>query len=492
MVLKITTYPFSFGEERDDAIQKKQFSELPIKFYLAVFMCLFSWISPKHLFAENPSANERTRILFVLDASGSMHSRWGPGSGETRMQSAKKILKDMVDNLDKRTDVELGLRVYGHLSSLMEKNCQDTRLEVGFTRTSGSFIKSKIDAINPKGVTPIAYSLEKAANDFPDSRTRNIIILMTDGEESCGGDPCKVANLLEEKNIVLKHFVIGIGVEASARNAFDCIGSYFNAEDPSSLQNILNHIINRILIKTTLQVDLLDGEKQPSETDVTMSFYNIPGNFRKYDFYHTLNPRGNPDTLFVDPVSDYNLTIHTIPPIRKENISLANERHIHIPVDAPQGFLEVFLKGVSINKNLDSKIKCIVRQKNNGAIVNIQDFNTAEKYLTGKYDLEILTLPPTYISNVDISQYKTTTIELPTPGIANVLKKYEVYGGIFIVKEGRLEKIYELNADAKNEMIALSPGMYQLIFRPKYSKTMHNSKTLEFLIKTGESVSLNL
>ncbi|HXH18215.1 MAG TPA: VWA domain-containing protein [Chitinophagales bacterium] len=435
--------------------------------------------------------DKRTRILFLLDASGSMQSKWGPGGTETRMFSAKRILKEMIDFLDKREDVELGLRVYGHQYMLTEKNCRDTQLEVGFSRSSGSYIKSKLELLNPKGVTPIAYSLEKAASDFPDNKARNIIILMTDGEESCGGDPCLVARTLEEKKIVLKHFVIGIGVEESARQAFDCIGSYSQVQDPTSLKQTLNNIVNRILIKTTSQVDLLDSEKNPSETDVNMTFYSHPNRLRKYDFYHTLNARGNPDTLYIDPVTDYDLVVHTLPPVEKEGITLLTQKHNHIRVDAPQGNLEVYLKGKTINNNLNNKIKCLVRN-NDGKLVNVQDFNTSEKYLVGKYDLEILTLPPTYLKDVDISQFKTTTVELPTPGIVNLVKKYDVYGGIFLVKEGMQEKIYELNADAKSELLALSPGSYRLIFRPKHSRTMHKSKTIEFQINSGESLSLNL
>lgn len=461
--------------------------------YSRIILCSALTLCTQALHAQLPenADNRRTRILFLLDASGSMQSKWGPAQAETRIYSAKKILIEMVDFLDKRSDVELGLRVYGHQSMLAEKNCKDTQLEVGFSRSSGSFIKAKLEALNPKGVTPIAYSLEKAAGDFPDNKARNIIILMTDGEESCGGDPCVVAHALEEKKIVLKHFVIGIGVVETARQAFDCIGSYSNAQDPTALRQTLSNIVTRILVKTTSQVDLLDSEKNPSETDVNMTFYSASNNLRKYDFYHTLNERGNPDTLYVDPVTDYDLTVHTLPPVRKESITLTAQKHNQIRVDAPQGSLEIYLKGKTLNNNLNNKIKCLVRKKD-GALVNVQDFSTSEKYLVGKYDLQILTLPPTHISDVVISQFKTTTIELPTPGILSLVKKYEVCGGIFLVKKGTREKIYELNVDARPELLALSPGLYQLIYRPRHAKTMHKSKTIEFQINSGESVSLNL
>ena len=75
--------------------------------------------------------------------------------------------------------------------------------------------QAKIKMAQPKGTTPIAYSLEKSGADFPEcANCRNIIILITDGEEECEGDPCAVSAALQSKGIVLKPFVIGVGLDA--------------------------------------------------------------------------------------------------------------------------------------------------------------------------------------------------------------------------------------------------------------------------------------
>lgn len=465
--------------------------------YKITLALMFTWflfvnVKPSPAQPSIPDEELRTRILFLLDASGSMNSKWNQLSNETRMYSAKRILTEIIDSLEKKKNVEIALRVYGHQSPVTLKNCKDTKLEVGFGVNSGSYIKSKLQTLNPKGITPISYSLEKAGGDFPNVKGRNIIILMTDGEESCGGNPCEVAGMLEKKNIVLKHFVIGIGIEESAQDLFDCIGTFFPVDDQVNLRNVLQMIITRILNKTTTQVDLLDKNLKPVETDVNMTFYNTYNKLPAYNLYHTLNPKGFPDTLLIDPVTDYDIVVHTIPVTTKPAINLTSDHHNHITLNTPQGYLEVLLQGKTLNNNLNDKIKCLVKLAGKMTAIHYQNFNTTEKYITGKYDLEILTLPRTYINNVDISQNKTTSIKLPTPGIANILKKYEVYGGIFIMSNNSLEKIYELNTDAKTETIALNPGSYFLLFRPKYSKTMHNSKTIEFNIQSGESISLNL
>src|SRR5690606_3223335 len=103
---------------------------------------------------------------------------------------------------------------------------------------------------------------------------RHIIILMTDGIESCEGDPCAIAHMLETKGVVLKHFVIGFGIQDFESDVFDCVGTNFNVQDESSFKNVMTLIMNRILNETSLQVELLDQQKKPLETDVNMSFYS--------------------------------------------------------------------------------------------------------------------------------------------------------------------------------------------------------------------------
>jgi Ca-activated chloride channel homolog len=120
-----------------------------------------------------------TRILFILDASNSMNARWG--TEQTRIEAAKELLIKAVDSLYGTPNLEIALRVYGHQSPVTAtfQDCQDTKLEVPFGKDNFQAIKTKIRTIKAKGTTPIARSLEAAAEDFPDMNARNIIILMT-------------------------------------------------------------------------------------------------------------------------------------------------------------------------------------------------------------------------------------------------------------------------------------------------------------------------
>ena len=439
--------------------------------------------------AQNVPVSERTRILFLLDASGSMHQPWG-GNNEPRIISAKRILNEIMDSLERNNKVELALRVYGHQSPLGSKDCKDTKLEAGFSRNNISFIKSKLKNITPRGITPIAYSLQQCANDFPDNQTRNIIILMTDGEESCKGDPCAVAYELEKKGIVLKHFAIGIGITEDAAKTFQCFSSFYNVNDQQAFKNVLTGIINKVTNNNTSQVYLLDKNNNPTETDINMTFYDAYNHNLKYNFYQTFDGRGQPDTLVLDPISDYDITFHTLPAIEKKAVVIQPNKHNIIEVKSPQGIIEFTYQGVLPKQELAKKIKCVVRSENK--TINVQSLNSKEKYLAGSYDIEILTLPRTKMNNTKVTGNSNTKIEIVTPGLLNLQKRFEVIGGIFMEEKTQLEKIYELGSGVNSESIALQPGKYFVVYRMKNAKSMHTTKTLSFEIKSGDGVNLSL
>ena len=222
------------------------------------------------------------RILFIFDASQSMKVRWQSGQ---KIDIAKKLLSNMVDSLKDIENLEIGLRVYGHQKGYPPKDCDDTKLEINFlpAHLAADRMKAKLSMIRARGTTPIAHSLEEGAKDFPAGDARNIVILITDGKEECGMDPCAVSRLYQRKGIILKPFVIGVGLDKSWRKTFDCVGRYFDASKESDFTNILNVVISHVIDNTTAQVNLLDENGEPTETDVNITFYNDFTGVEKYN-----------------------------------------------------------------------------------------------------------------------------------------------------------------------------------------------------------------
>lgn len=440
--------------------------------------------------AQTPpkSATQLTRILFVFDASVSMYGQWQSG---TKIDVAKRLFSNFLDSLKDVKNLELGLRCYGHQHSLTpQRDCEDTKLEVPISRpaTSVPLMKTKIEGIVPKGTTPIAYTLLQCADDFPsDGKTsRNIIILITDGIEECGGDPCAVSLALQAKGVVLKPFVLGIGM--TTFQSLDCIGRLYDVTEEATFTNVLNIVVSQAMNNTTCQVNLLDALGRPNETDVSMTFYDQQSGAVRYNYMHTMNNRGVPDTLILDPLSTYRLVVHTIPEVTKENITITPGKHNIIAVDAPQGYLNLQVAGTNNYQTL----QCIVRKAGSMETVNVQQFGKTEKYIVGKYDIEILSLPRIYMKNVDIGQSKTTLIQIPQAGVVNIFKPSEGTAQILLEEKNKLTWVCNLNDKNTSENIVLQPGNYRVIYRPKAAHETIYSVERKFKIDPGGQVTVKL
>lgn len=178
-------------------------------------------------------------LVLVLDGSGSMKEPGG--TGKTRMEEAKDGLNGVIDDLP--DDANVGLRVYGSEISDGPGSCEDSELLVPVEAVDKEALRSGVQKLKPLGNTPIAYSLEKAYADLPDEGPRSIV-LVSDGEENCKGDPCKVAADLKKKGADFYVDVVGLQVDAASRDQLTCIasaggGTYYDVKDLSELQETL-------------------------------------------------------------------------------------------------------------------------------------------------------------------------------------------------------------------------------------------------------------
>ena len=419
------------------------------------------------------------RILFVFDASQSMLGRWQSGR---KIDIAKQLLTNITDSLKDVKNLELGLRVYGHQRSFPPQDCDDTKLEINFIPSNifSERIRGKLSMIKAKGTTPIAKSLEEAAADFPIDNSRNIVILITDGKEECGMDPCAVSRLFAKKGIILKPFVIGIGLDKSWQDNLDCVGTFFDAANERDFSNILNVVISHVVDNTTTQVNLLDSLGNPTETDVPLTFYDNFTDIVKYNYIHTMNSMGNPDTMIIDPVLKYKVIAHTIPPVESEIITISPGKHTIIPLKTPQGKLKIMI-------NTKENYQFIVRKTNQKETINVQTINSTQKYITGNYDIELLTLPRQYFNNIRINQNQLTKLQLPSTGLANILLPANGYGSVFLNDGDELVEIYKFNGESNQYKLTLLPGKYTVVYRAKSSKKYIYTDEKTFVIKSGKS-----
>lgn len=232
-------------------------------FFLCLGMViLLSWTP---VFAQE---GDSAHIELILDASGSMWAKLGKS---TRIEVAKEALNKIIDDLSERKGIAVGLRVYGHRTN----DCKDTKLEIPIGPLDAKKMKKFINGIKPKGKTPIAYSLEQAARDFMiDFKGNRIVILVTDGLESCNGDPCAAAKALAEKGIVSKIHVVGFGMDKKSVSQLECIvkpsgGLLLEANNADELAKAFDTIVKTAL-DVNLEVKGLDKKGNPSSMTVTI------------------------------------------------------------------------------------------------------------------------------------------------------------------------------------------------------------------------------
>ncbi len=207
-------------------------------------------------FAKNVSA--KTDIEFILDASGSMRAAM---EGKTQIAVAKQSIKTALESIT--PDTQVALRVYAHRMEQDDKakSCLDSELMIPLGPLNKTDFSAKVDSIQPKGYTPIAYSLSQAPGDFGAAvESEKVIILVSDGEETCGGDPVQVVKDLQAKGFKVKVNTIGFNADAKAQAQLKLIaaaggGQYYDAKDSATLASSLKEVTQKaVLVNKTASV----------------------------------------------------------------------------------------------------------------------------------------------------------------------------------------------------------------------------------------------
>ncbi|MDO8493864.1 MAG: VWA domain-containing protein [Deltaproteobacteria bacterium] len=176
-------------------------------------------------------------IQFIFDASGSMKAMMGT---ETQMDVAKKSLKQNLLSIPAGTPVSLCVYAHRIPKENKEQSCQDIEVVVPFQPLDPFAFAAKVDPLDPKGYTPIANSIRECAKAFTSKETKHTMILLSDGEETCGGDPiAEVKNLIAQGYQLTLH-AIGFRVDANTKAQLAALatatgGSYFDADDAVTL-----------------------------------------------------------------------------------------------------------------------------------------------------------------------------------------------------------------------------------------------------------------
>nr|WP_281378280.1 VWA domain-containing protein [Yoonia ponticola] len=186
------------------------------------------------------TAQDRTNTILVLDGSGSM---WGQIDGVNKIVIARDVVGQIL--ADFPPDENLGLTVYGHRE---RGNCADIETIVAPVPNSASEILAAVNAISPRGKTPMTDAIIAAAQALRYTEVAATVILVSDGIETCNPDPCAAARALNEAGIDFTAHVVGFDVtEPDALAQMQCIadetgGQFLTASDAEELSAALSTV----------------------------------------------------------------------------------------------------------------------------------------------------------------------------------------------------------------------------------------------------------
>jgi Mg-chelatase subunit ChlD len=178
-----------------------------------------------------------TDFAIVLDCSGSMGEK--TTDGQSKMVEAKRVVSELVTRLPE--SLRVALIVYGYDRDL---NCQAVKVarSLALLDASGkSDLSAQVAALQPVGGTPIASALELAGSELARNDSPCGMVLISDGKETCNGDPAGVAaSLVSRLKLSFGLHVVGFDVQGDERASLAAIaqagrGRYFNAQNVAEL-----------------------------------------------------------------------------------------------------------------------------------------------------------------------------------------------------------------------------------------------------------------
>lgn len=244
----------------------------------------------------------REGLLIILDHSSSMSETV---QGEVKITVAKEVILDLLDDLAAGSKV--GLREFA--------GCETSQLLVPISALDTAAFQAQVMGLLTYGATPIDYTLRLVPGDFAGIAGEKLVLLITDGMETCDGDPVAAARDLLSAGYNLKINVVGfdIGRDSAARDQLMQIaqatgGAFLEASSREELRRALS--------------------------------MSAPFTYSVYDASGTLVYSGRLGDEAASPqlpTGTYRVVINTNPPIVLENVVVSNQQTTVVSVEQQNG-----------------------------------------------------------------------------------------------------------------------------------------------------------
>ncbi|MGQ0456730.1 MAG: vWA domain-containing protein [Hyphomicrobium sp.] len=193
---------------------------------------------------DNQQAQQacQSDAMIVFDASGSMGTT-DRSLKRPRIARVKQAMSTVIPDIAQLR--RLGLIVYGEGEY---NDCNSIELRLKPTANAADMLLAEIAGIDPRGRTPLTQSVVNAAEALAYREREAVIVLLTDGEETCGGDPCKAAAVFKKAAKNLTIHVIGYRTETEGYFTARCMadltgGQYLSVGSEEELVRALRQTL---------------------------------------------------------------------------------------------------------------------------------------------------------------------------------------------------------------------------------------------------------
>lgn len=199
--------------------------------------------------------DQKTKNISIqIDSSGSMN---GQVNGGVKMNLAKEAVENFAAGFPE--DTIMSLRTYGHKGTGDDKDkamsCASTEVMYDANTYDQAVFKAALEKFKPSGWTPLAASIKAGYEDLKAKAgedTEDILYIVSDGIETCDGDPVKEAKALADSDLNVKVHIIGFDVDDAGqaqlkKTAEAGNGKYYTVNSKLELTNTLNELMGEAI-----------------------------------------------------------------------------------------------------------------------------------------------------------------------------------------------------------------------------------------------------
>lgn len=239
--------------------------------------------------ADETPTNASPKVELVLDVSGSMRTR--DIDGKSRMSAAKQAFNEVLDAVPEQ--VQLGIRTLGadYPGDDRKVGCKDTRQLYPVGPLDRTEAKTAVATLAPTGWTPIGPALLGAADDLEGGDSTRRIVLISDGEDTCGPlDPCEVARDIAARGIHLVIDTLGLVPNAKIRQQLTCIaeatgGTYTAVQHTDELSSRVKQLVDRAAEPVVTPVATKGADSCTDAPELKPGLYTDREKFAEHRWY---------------------------------------------------------------------------------------------------------------------------------------------------------------------------------------------------------------